>query len=268
MDDNNGKWTLAVNILSVVIMVVGSGVGGYFAFTNAANAAIFTFLITMSFETVLLKHDSHRMSKGISHLGELTRCLSSKIDSKDGRLVIRAFLQSKTDVGIPSIPTQAENAREIWALFVTGRDFVDNYGAFLQKRCRDKCKLRVLCAEEKGQALEVWGSQTKADKSPGDTERDVNKEARRAKEWFDKFPTDRIDVRYLDGFIPFTMFATNPNGSDGEIVVGFQVYAGFTGQRPYVHIRASDNSPWYEFFKAQYESMFGQARRVTRGKDR
>ena len=255
MHDDNGRWNLTVTILSWAVMAVGSGVGLYFAFSKAVDGAIIAFLFTISLETALFKYDSYRLSQRFRDLAALSCHLSSmlKTDSS-GKLVIPTCLRYKVE-GIPSVQEQAKDAKHIWALFVTGKDLVEDWGAVLTRKCEEGCELHIVTAQEGSKALEAWGKHNQVT--------DADAQVRTTTDCFQKLrkPNGPDIVKCLEEFIPsFTLFATDPDGPDGEIVVGFQTFRGYSGSRPYIHLKASERSPWYDSFKAQFVDMWDQSR--------
>jgi TIR domain-containing protein len=160
---------------------------------------------------------------------------------------------------VPRISEQAKSAREIWALFTTGRDIVNRYGPLLRNKCKAGCKLRVLSAREDSDVLDMWRDWYEGPNNKKSSDRNIKAEAKKTRRLIESLPKAVVKRKCLNDYIPFTMFATNPKNADGEIVVGFQNYRGFAGDRPYIHIKATDNSPWYKYFLDQYEEMWKYA---------
>jgi hypothetical protein len=221
-----------------------------------------TLLITGTIASYLIfnvrRHNSNietetkEITTSINTLTNQTKDLGILLnaDIEDGRLLRPPYLKLRQQ-GIPDIKIQAKTATEIWVVCVTGRDLVQSHGAFLREKCMSGCKLKVLISDESSDALQVWGKWYETN-----DKRDVEKEVRKTRNLFVRLPKGRAQVNCLNEFIPFVMFATDPKKETGEIVIAFQTYRGFSGDRPYIWLKAMENPYWYNLFCKQFELMW------------
>lgn len=231
------------------------------AITLLLTGLIASYLVfTLTKRLLKIEAEAHAATDQVQDLHGVAEALGSLLgaEQRDGRLVRPPYMRRKTE-DVPDVQTQALAAREIWALCVTGHDLVDNHGAFLARRCKDGCRLRVLLADENSDALQIWGRWYELNSGSSGQQRNVRQEVIGTGEQLSDMP-GHPDVKYLSDFIPFAMFATDPEKPTGEIVVAFLTYRGFSDGRPYVHVTAHDNPEWFHFFVEQFKDMWKSAR--------
>jgi hypothetical protein len=163
-------------------------------------------------------------------------------------------LQSKQD--IPKVEHQARRASEISVIAISAAGLTVKHLSFFEERIAHGCTLRMILVDPRSPFLEALNRQDRQPTSETDIEATLRNFSYLVQ---DTTRAGSCQIRLLDVFLPFSMFAVDLDNNDGSMVVEFHVYKGTSRERPHVLMTPDSSPQWYHFFKKQFEEAWNNA---------
>lgn len=188
----------------------------------------------------------------------LTERLSvlERIETKIANLSQGKILRSRAE--IPPLEEQAGTASEICIVAISGISLSLRYFAFLEKKIRSGCKVRIvlLNPDPNGVGLQAWDLQSRITTTGTDitSTLEIFKQLEQIKS-----RKGKIEIRLLEIFLPFSMVAVDLQKESGSMVVEYHAFKTTISERPHVYLTPLDDPKWFNFYKQQFEEAWTNA---------
>ncbi|MCL4295057.1 MAG: hypothetical protein KJ077_04990 [Anaerolineae bacterium] len=225
-----------------LLTILGAGVALILSLLGLINLSVAENIVIALLGLLAIDALSERLS------------LLERIEKKLSNLSVEQTLRTRND--IPSLEEQAGYASEICILAVSGITLVRHI-AFFESKLRDGCKIRIVLLDPDGPSLQTW---KRLDSRVPNTESEITTTLQYFKQLIQvNKAKGRCEIRLLDVFLPFSMFATDISKETGTILLAYHVYQSAPGERPHVYLTLQDSSYWYDFYRRQFEQAWSNA---------
>jgi hypothetical protein len=176
-----------------------------------------------------------------------------KIESKLGN-TSGAILRDRSQILTPL--QHAQHASEICILVVSGASVILPYAGFYGQRMASGCKIRVVLLNPKCAARATFDllKQGRASQQMIDSSLEVLRDLVLSTQG-----KGQCEVRLLDVFLPYSIFAVDPGSTSGSMVVELHSYRVAIDERPHLDLTAADNRHWFAYFSQQFERAWSDA---------
>ncbi len=157
------------------------------------------------------------------------------------------------------IPTPAlfvKGASEICMLAMHATSAISNHVGFYKEKMVDDCKIRVILLDPSSPSLETWNLLIDSDitKLHIETYLQVLKQLTSLPK-----AKGKCEVKLLNVFLPFSIFAIDLSKKTGSIIVEFHPYKRSIDDRLHVRLNTSENPHWFDYYKKHFNQAWADA---------
>lgn len=152
----------------------------------------------------------------------------------------------KRRVEISPVEEQARNTSEIYIIAIAGTSLIINNSNFFASKMKDGCKIKAILLNPDRPSLQVWEQQSKMPR----TEYYIGTALETLKRLVQM---NNCEVRLLDVFLPFSMFAVDLQKASGSMIIEYHIYQDTPEERPHIFLTSLDNQYWFNFYRQQFE---------------
>jgi hypothetical protein len=176
-----------------------------------------------------------------------------RLESTIGR--ISGEQQLKPRETIPTVESQAERATEICLFAVSAISVASRKATFFEQKLSSGCNLRVILLNPESPSLPAWELQNRFTTARSDIASTLAtfKELSRVR------AKGKCEVRLINIFAPFSMFATDLEKDTGNMVVEYYGYKTSNSERPHVYLTRRDSPLWFGYYALQFEQAWSEA---------
>ena len=131
-----------------------------------------------------------------------------------------------------------------------------NYEAFFKKKIEAGCNIRILLLNpNKRTTIQVWNKIT------GDElqKTKIETSLKEIEQWIGHAAKHDCKLKVLDVFLPFSMFAVDPNLDSGTMNVEHHVYKGPIDGRPHIHLKREIDLQLFNYYIDQFNKAWEDA---------
>lgn len=169
--------------------------------------------------------------------------------------VLSGELQLRQREEIPAVEMQSERASEICMLAVSAISLASRKASFFEQKLRSGCKMRIILLNPESSSLATWNSQNRFTTAITDIGSALNTLGELSRNQ----GKGHCEVRLLNVFAPFSMFATDLANESGNMVVEYYGYKTANSERPHVFLTRKNNPMWFDYYANQFEKAWEEA---------
>ena len=126
---------------------------------------------------------------------------------------------------------------------------------FYKEKMTDGCNIKILILDPDSEAVQVYNK----GRDHTNTERVIRTQLQTIRRLTEFQAKGKCEVRLLPFFLPFAIFAVDPQKETGSMIVEFRGYKIWIDQRPHVFLKAEDSPRWFSHFKQQFDRAWEDA---------
>lgn len=179
-----------------------------------------------------------------------------RIDAKLNRITVNQPLLRKR-LDLPPVGERAINASEICIVAVAATTLATYHLNFFERKIRDGCRIRIVLLNPDVPSLQTWNLQSKMPR----TEEFIRTTLATLRELVEMNKIKgKCEVRLLDVFLPFSMFAVDLQKISGSMIVEYHVYKDTPEERPHIFFTSQNDPFWFNFYRQQFEQAWAEAK--------
>lgn len=162
----------------------------------------------------------------------------------------------KRRLNLPPVGEQAMNASEICIITIAATTLATYHRNFFERKIRSGCKIRIVVLNPEGPSLQTWNLQSKMPR----TEEFIRTTLATLQELalMNKV-RGKCEIRLINVFLPFSMFAVDLQKGSGSMVVEYHVYKDTPEERPHLFFTPQNDPYWFNFYRQQFEQAWSEA---------
>jgi hypothetical protein len=186
--------------------------------------------------------------------------LSRQLDDYKQKIDSSKINVLRTRSELPDVEIQAQEAMEIDLCAISGYNLLNQHKSFLEKKLIQGCNLKIILVDPNSTSLDTYGLQ--CDPPLQVARGDIQSSIEISKELvnFSSKTKGKCEVRFLNVFLPFSIFAVDVRKPTGTMIVEYHTYKKPIGDRMHIFLTNEENSRWFSYYKNQIELIWINSR--------
>ena len=149
-----------------------------------------------------------------------------------------------------------KQASEIWLLAVSAKEVVGQYCNFFLEMLKKGCNIRIILLNPNCPAIKTWDLLNNIKF----TETDISSVLELLKQLTSAHGAKgKCEVRLCEFFTPFSLYALNPNKTNGKIIVSYYGIAKPPRERLHIEFDATADFQWLAYYRQQFEDVWDKS---------
>lgn len=178
-----------------------------------------------------------------------------KIEDRLSNLTITQKIFGRSE--LPEWEDRSRSASEVSILAVSAISLIMNNIGIFERLLAEGCNFRIILLDPSSSALQTWDMMMKISTTRSDIQTSLQwlQELMLANEYKGK-----CEIKLSPVFLPFSISVVDPGKDNASMVVEFYTYKTTFADRPHIQISPSSDKRWFDFFVAQFEQVWTEAK--------
>ncbi len=137
------------------------------------------------------------------------------------------------------------------------------YRKLIESRIEQGTTVKIILLDPDSDNLDMFAKNFEHDITSNELGEKINESLSLLSDLHEKYPRDKFEVRLFDADMPFSIFATDPEESNGFIHIEMYNHKCPALERPHIDLyKVIDHQPWFQIFYEEFGRRWASSSRI------